>query len=122
LSIELGVSRGTLRTALKVLQDDGLLIAVPAKGRVVAGANDEAEISPRRRARQVIAELKRELSSGQYRPGDRFLSTSELEDKFGIGRHAARLVLGELESAGLLTAVHGRGHFVAESSDTAGSE
>lgn len=119
LCSEFGVSRGTVRAALKVLQDAGLVVAVPAKGRVVAGAgaDDGVELAPARRARQVAAELRQELASGTYEAGSRFLSAAELEARFGVSRHTARLILGELESAGLLRAAHGKGHFVVGADD-----
>lgn len=102
---EFGVSRGTVRQALAVLEHAGLVDVVPAKGRFVRGASSPPNSpAPRTQAREIAAELRAEL--GRYANDDQFLSEKEVCERYGVTRYAARQALSELESAGLLTATH----------------
>lgn len=53
------------------------------------------------------------IDTGEWRPGDRLPSESELGLQFGISRTTVRQALGELTSQGLLTRIQGKGTFVA---------
>jgi DNA-binding GntR family transcriptional regulator len=114
ISAEFGVARGTVRQALIVLEELGLIEVVAAKGRFVRGIglHQPAPVAPSAHARQIASNLRVELASGRYADGDRFKSESELCKQYGVTRYAARQALAELEAAGLLVAVHARGRFV----------
>jgi DNA-binding GntR family transcriptional regulator len=111
LAAEFSVSRGTVRAALSSLARAGLIESVPARGWYVKDPT-EVRVSSAERLDAIVGELQAELSSSPRRSGERFLSEKDLGARFGLSRHAARAVLAELQSAGLIVAVHGRGRFI----------
>jgi DNA-binding GntR family transcriptional regulator len=57
--------------------------------------------------------MRRELvESGRPRPGDALPSESALSEQYRVSRGTARHALAELEGAGLVESVHGKGRFV----------
>lgn len=115
LAAEFAVSRGTVRAAVLALERAGLVVSVPAKGRYVRGASGQVEaMAPAARAHEIAAQLRQEIAAGQYAPGEAFLSEKDVCERFGLSRYASRLALSELESAGLIVAVHGKGRAVTE--------
>ena len=107
LVAEFGVARNTVRRALAALESDGLVVALPGRGRVVGAAAPAAA-----GFRRVAAELRGLIESGTLAPGARVPSELALAREFGVSRGTARRGLAELEAAGLVTAVQGRGRFV----------
>lgn len=106
---EFGVARNTVRRGLMILEEEGLLITIPAKGRVIVGQGDAA--APY--SYQVIAAWLREgIGRGELAPGAALPSESELRRRFGVSRNTVRQALSELEREGLIMAEHGRGRFV----------
>jgi DNA-binding GntR family transcriptional regulator len=103
-----GVARGTVRSALLELADRGRIESVPGKGWFVAGAAAKRDVA------SVADELRRDLKSGRHSAGMPFLSEKELGELYGLTRYAAKSVFAALEADGLITAVHGKGRFVAE--------
>lgn len=110
LCAEYGVARNTLRRALDQLTDEGLITAQPGRGRVVATTGSSAQAVPQYRT--IAAELRAMVESGQLRPGDALPSESALAERYGVSRGTARHALAELEGAGLVEPVHGKGRFV----------
>lgn len=111
---EFGVARETVRRALAELERDGLLVALPAKGRFVRGADTaDRPLSPAEGARQIAAMLRDEVAA--LDDGVRFASEKEVGERFSVSRYTARQALADLEAAGVLIAVHGRGRFVRRS-------
>jgi DNA-binding GntR family transcriptional regulator len=103
-----GVARNTARRALAILEDEGLLVTVPSKGRVVPG---ESTAVPYRY--QVIAgELREQIERGDLAPGAALSSEAELRRRFAASRNTVRQALSVLEREGLIVAEHGRGRFV----------
>jgi DNA-binding GntR family transcriptional regulator len=107
---EYGVARNTLRRALAHLTDEGLITVRPGMGRVVSREVRAGETAPR--YRQIAAELRTLIDSGEIPPGGAVPSESALARRFGVARGTARQALAELEGAGLIVAVHGKGRFV----------
>lgn len=64
--------------------------------------------------RQIFAEIERGIASGQHTPGARLPTEQSLTARFGVNRHTVRRAMEELEAAGLVRVVQGRGSFVAE--------
>ncbi|MET7603919.1 winged helix-turn-helix domain-containing protein [Streptomyces avermitilis] len=98
-----GVSRNTIRRALKVLEADGVVESAPGIGwRVVRGGD-------RRSLAQRMTDLIEEdsLSIGATYP-----SEAKLCERFGASRTAVRRVLAQMEGNGLLATVHGKGRTV----------
>lgn len=106
-----GVARGTVRAALAELADRGRIEAVPGKGWFVRQSDAGPAVG--HGIGSVVDALRQELESGNYRAGDLFLSEKNLVERYGLTRYGAKSVFAALEAAGLLTAVHGKGRFVA---------
>jgi GntR family transcriptional repressor for pyruvate dehydrogenase complex len=64
-------------------------------------------VTPRTVADQVADQLRRLITSGEFKPGDRIPSERELAARLGVGRPAVREALRELKAQGLIVA--GRG-------------
>lgn len=64
--------------------------------------------------RQIAADLRRAVVSGQYRPGTRVPSEAALMAHYGVARMTARQAIAELRGEGILVAEHGRGVFVRD--------
>ena len=117
LCAEYGVARNTLRRALKQLAEDGLITVLPGRGRVVVAPGDHTSAaSPRYRS--LVADLRTMIESGELQPGDALPSEATLADGYGVARGTARHALAELEGAGLIAAVPGKGRFVSVSMRT----
>lgn len=109
LGAEFGVSRTTVRRALAVLEDAGVVRVDRGRGRVVGGGPVRAvalhvEIAARVRAR---------IREGIYPPGSVLPSESALAASEGASRSTVRAALGLLEGEGLVVARQGRGRVVA---------
>ena len=112
LCVEYRVARNTVRRALEQLADEGLIAVRPGRGRVVLAPGDDSHKPEGPRYRAVAAELRTRIESGELRTGDPVPSESALTERYGISRGTARHALAELEGAGLVEAVHGKGRFV----------
>lgn len=62
----------------------------------------------------VADELARRIASGQYSPGDLMPSVRQVADEFTINRATAQLVLGRLESFGLVEARRAKGFSIRD--------
>lgn len=98
-----GVSRNTVRRALKVLEADGVVESAPGIGwRVVRGGD-----------RRSLAERMTDvITEDSLSVGDTYPSEAKLCDRFGTSRTAVRRVLAQMEGNGLLVTVHGKGRTV----------
>ncbi|MBE3577594.1 MAG: GntR family transcriptional regulator [Limnochordales bacterium] len=56
--------------------------------------------------------LRRQIASGDFRPGDLLPSEAQLMAEFRVSRHTVRAALAHLERDGLITRVKGRGSVV----------
>jgi GntR family transcriptional regulator len=63
--------------------------------------------------RRIHDDLRREIESGRYRPGDRLPSEAELGSLYGVSRITARQALELLSTEGLLVRRQGMGSFAA---------
>ena len=61
----------------------------------------------------LMEELKKEIISGEKKPGDRLPSENQLSEVYHISRHTVRKALSILEQEGYIEAEHGRGTFVS---------
>ncbi|QDO42553.1 GntR family transcriptional regulator [Streptomyces sp. RLB3-17] len=98
-----GVSRNTIRRALKALEADGLVEPAPGIGWRVARGGDRRSLAER--MTDVIAEDALSV-------GDTYPSEAKLCERFGASRTAVRRVLAQMEGNGLLATVHGKGRTV----------
>ncbi|MEY9859066.1 DNA-binding GntR family transcriptional regulator [Catenulispora sp. GAS73] len=119
LTSEFSVSRNTLRRALGDLEREGLITALPGRGRVVAGQGDEAEheADPHLQYRRIADDLRERIESGDLQPGDLVPSEAALVAQYAVARGTARQALVELQGAGLIEAIQGKGRYVLNPSD-----
>jgi DNA-binding GntR family transcriptional regulator len=98
-----GVSRNTIRRALKVLEADGVVESAPGIGWHVVRGGD----------RRSLAEHMRDvIEENSLSVGDTYPSEAKLCERFGASRTAVRRVLAQMEGNGLLATVHGKGRTV----------
>ncbi|UYB40559.1 GntR family transcriptional regulator [Streptomyces sp. Je 1-4] len=64
--------------------------------------------------RRIADALKRAITAGEFRPGDRLPGENDLMDRHGVARMTARQALGVLTSEGLAEARKGAGVFVRD--------
>jgi len=64
---------------------------------------------------QISEILMNRIEVGEYQPGSRLPTESDLGRQFGVNRHTAREALRKLKSDGIVFSVKGRGTFVADS-------
>ncbi|MGW4469723.1 GntR family transcriptional regulator [Nonomuraea sp. NPDC004354] len=107
LCAEFGVARNTARRGLAVLEDEGLIVTIPSKGRVVSGA----QAAPYR-YQAIAADLRDQITTGALAPGAAVPSESELRQRYDASRNTVRQAFAVLEREGLVIAEHGRGRFV----------
>ncbi|MFI8889246.1 GntR family transcriptional regulator [Streptomyces paradoxus] len=98
-----GVSRNTIRRALRVLEAEGLVVSAPGIGWQVVRDGDRRSLAER------MLDLVEEDSLSV---GDTYPSEAKLCERFGASRTAVRRVLAQMEGNGLLATVHGKGRTV----------
>ncbi|GAA3569758.1 hypothetical protein GCM10022419_058320 [Nonomuraea rosea] len=107
---EFGVARNTARRGLALLEEEGLIVTVPSKGRVVtAGAATPDGVY---RYQLIAGDLREQISHGELVTGSALPSELALRRRYGASRNTVRQALGLLEREGLVVAEHGRGRFV----------
>jgi GntR family transcriptional regulator, transcriptional repressor for pyruvate dehydrogenase complex len=61
---------------------------------------------------QIFEQIKSNIISGEWKPGDKIPSENELKEMLGVSRNSVRAALQQLTALGLITAKHGEGTFV----------
>lgn len=112
LCAEYRVARNTLRRALDRLAEEGMLSVRPGRGRIVTAPDDRTADQPGPQYRRIAADLRTLIETGELRPGDALPSEAALVERYGVARGTARHALAELEGAGLVESIHGKGRFV----------
>jgi DNA-binding GntR family transcriptional regulator len=107
-----GVSRATVREAMRRLEADGLVVQRSGR-RYVAG---DAEV-PEMAFEQVASELRRVLEEGRYRPGERLPAEAVLAQQRMVSRPTVRKALGLLRDEGLVRSVPKLGWFVVDAGE-----
>ena len=64
--------------------------------------------------RRIADQLRRQITVGDYPPGQRLPTEPELMETFSASRNTIRLALAALANEGLVATEHGRGTFVRE--------
>lgn len=103
-----GVARNTVRRGLAILEDEGLLVTIPSKGRLVCGVEP---VTPYRYL-VIAGQLREQIERGTLVAGAALPSEAELRRRFAASRNTVRQALAVLEREGLVVAEHGRGRFV----------
>lgn len=63
---------------------------------------------------QIIADIRRQITDGSLRPGDRLPTKSELAQRWECSLQPVTMALARLEAEGLILGRQGKGTFVAE--------
>jgi len=63
---------------------------------------------------EVFEQIKENIISGEWKPGDKIPAENELKDMFGISRNSVRTALQKLIALGILSSKQGEGTFVSE--------
>lgn len=111
LAEERSVSRGTARSALALLVDEGLIEVVPGQGRRVTGGS--ANSLPTTAWERVASELRQRLASDEVPLSTALPSEADLVAEFGVSRNTVRRAYKQLASEGLVVIRHGAGAFPA---------
>lgn len=111
LCAEFHVARNTLRRALDQLSAEGLIAALPGRGRVVIDCT-QGSPSTQPQYRRIADDLRSMIESGALKSGDPMPSEAVLAERYSTARGTARHALAELQGAGLVTSIHGKGRFV----------
>ncbi|MFI7357473.1 GntR family transcriptional regulator [Streptomyces avidinii] len=98
-----GVSRNTIRRALKVLEAEGVLQSAPGKGWSVARGGDR---------RSLVERMTDVIAEDSLAIGDVYPSEAKLCERFEVSRTAVRRAIAQMEGTGLLDTVHGKGRTV----------
>lgn len=114
LALASGKKRYSVRKALALLQEEGLIGPIAGRGWVVvdrsAGASGAADVLPR--YRQIAAELRAAIEDGRLPAGSALPSEADLTARHGVSRATVRQALAVLESDGLITTHPGKGRYV----------
>lgn len=108
---EFGVSRGTVRSALALLLEEGLVEVVPGQGRRVVGHTACGE--PSTAYERIARELQRRLDAGEFGSERPLPSEAELVATYGVSRNTARRAYQHLVESGAVVIRHGAGAFPA---------
>ena len=74
-----------------------------------------AALAPSRRRWEAIADdLRSEIATGRFEPGQKLPNEIQLAQRFGVHRHTLRQALQALVREGLVTVRHGSGSYVRE--------
>ncbi|GAA4885267.1 GntR family transcriptional regulator [Pseudonocardia benzenivorans] len=104
------VARGTVRSALAVLVDEGLVEVVPGQGRRVVGA---ASPSPTTVYERIAAELLQRIDAGEFGPDEPLPSEATLVADYGVSRNTVRRAYQRLVDVGAVVVRQGAGAFAA---------
>ncbi|CAN5700233.1 hypothetical protein BH24ACT5_BH24ACT5_30810 [soil metagenome] len=106
---EYGVSRGTVRSALALLVDEGMIEVVPGLGRRVVGTETTAE--PVTAYERIARVLEQRLDAGEFEADRSLPSEAELVAEYGVSRNTVRRAYQHLAEAGAVVIRHGAGAF-----------
>lgn len=101
------IARNSLRRGLALLEEEGLIRTIPAKGRIVQDqGGTQAGLYLYQR---IAADLRTEIAHGAL---TKIPSELALKRHYGASRNSVRQALALLEQEGLVRTEQGRGRFV----------
>ena len=104
-----GVARGTVRSALVELADEGLIEVVPGLGRRVVGRTEPPLMTA---YAQIASDLAARVRNGEFAVDLPMPSEADLMAQYGVSRNTVRRACRVLGDAGLVEVRHGAGAFV----------
>jgi GntR family transcriptional repressor for pyruvate dehydrogenase complex len=72
------------------------------------------QITKKNISTEVFEQIKNNIISGEWKPGDKIPSENELGNLFGVSRVSIRSAIQRLSVLGLLTTRHGEGTFISD--------
>jgi DNA-binding GntR family transcriptional regulator len=111
LTEQYSVARGTVRSALALLAQEGLIEVMPGQGRRVVG--DAVDRVPETAYERIVADLQRRLDTGEFGPADPLPSEAKLMAKYQVSRNTVRRAYRQLVEDGVVVIRHGAGAFPA---------
>jgi DNA-binding GntR family transcriptional regulator len=105
LATEFGVARETVRRALAVLIDEGLIRSTHGRGHFVVRHDDEEAGMPRYLV--VAQKLRARIAAGDFRH-EVLPAEAEIQAEYEVSRNTARRAFTELETWGLVERRGGR--------------
>jgi DNA-binding GntR family transcriptional regulator len=107
-----GTKRYSIRKALFLLRDEGLIEPVPGRGWAVVDPTENVGGVALPRYRQIAAELRGAIETGRLASGAVLPSEAQLIARHGVSRATVRQALALLESDGLISTHPGKGRYV----------
>ena len=108
-----GTKRYSIRKALTLLRDEGLIVPVPGRGWAVLDPHATAGAGrPLPRYRQIAAALRGAIEAGELAADCGLPSEVDLMARFGVSRATVRQALSLLEVDGLIVTRAGKGRYV----------
>ena len=104
--------RYSIRKALFLLRDEGLIEPLPGRGWAVVDLGVSAPGGAAPRYRQIAAELRTEIETGRLAPGAVLPSEADLIARHAVSRGTVRQALAVLETDGLISTHPGKGRYV----------
>lgn len=114
---EFGAARDTVRRAVALLAEGGLVVTVHGRGTYVRDEDDDE--SGQAKYAVVATKLRALIGSDAFPTGSSFLTEAEIQNRYSVSRRTARAALKGLEEDGLLY-VAGRRRLVAAQASGAG--
>ena len=114
LAREFGISRGTARAALALLETEGIAEVLPGVGRRVVG-KASTDAAPTTAYEVVAREIRKEIAHLHLGPVARLPSETQLMERFGVSRNTVRRAYAVLAEEGVVSIRHGVGAFVSAS-------
>ncbi|WP_157253268.1 GntR family transcriptional regulator [Nonomuraea typhae] len=105
---EFDVKRTAVRRAFSLLEREGLIITIPAKGRMVRGGL----CSTPHLYQQIARDLREQIRAGELTEECLIPSEANLRRRYSASRNTVRRAMSELEAEGLIIARHGSGRYV----------
>jgi len=105
---EFGVARTTVRRALTLMEGEGLIVVLPAKGRTVKGC----PTNPSYLYLTIANDIREQIRQGALQAGASLPSEAMLRRRYAASRNTIRQALAILENDGLIIAKQGSGRFV----------
>ncbi len=106
-----GAARGTVRSALALLEDEGLIESVPGQGRRVVGASEGSP--PATAYERIAADLRRRIDTGDFAGDVPLPSEAALVAEYQVSRNTVRRAYRRLVDSGAVVVRHGAGAFPA---------
>ncbi|SDO94820.1 regulatory protein, gntR family [Actinopolyspora xinjiangensis] len=113
LAGEHSVARNTVRSALDVLEESGLVEVLPGHGRRVVGepaSPGDATTAYER----LAAEFRERIAAGEFRSEMPLPGEARLAKQHGVSRNTVRRAYRLLADEGTIVIRHGAGAFVAQ--------